>query len=124
MLYAILCYGDQDKVRGISAAQEEALMQKLGKVHARLIDDKKLGPHFRLMTTGAAKTLRAEDGSVYDGPFAETKEALLGLYVVECESLDDALRIAHDLEVPRIEAGVGGQLEVRPLLAYFEGTAL
>jgi hypothetical protein len=124
MLYAILCYGDQAKARGLSKAQDEALMQKLAKVHARLIDDKKLGPHFRLMTTGTAKTLRAEDGSVYDGPFAETKEALLGLYVVDCESLDDALGVAHDLEVERVEAGVGGLLEVRPLLKYFEGTTL
>jgi hypothetical protein len=76
------------------------------------------------MTTGTAKTLRASDQEVLDGPFAETKEQLLGVYVVSCDSLDQALGVARKLEEPRIQFGVGGLLEVRPLASYHEGTPL
>jgi len=124
MLYAILCYGAEAKVRSLDKKADDALMAKLGVVHQKLVDEKKLGPHFRLMTTGNAKTLRAGDVNVHDGPFAETKEQLLGLYLVECESLDTALETARELEVERLRAGVGGSLEVRPLLQFFEGTTL
>jgi len=124
MMYAILCYGAEAKVRGLSKEADDALMAKLGRVHEKLIREKKLGPHFRLMTTGTAKTVRHGEAQVLDGPFAETKEQLLGLYLVNCESLDAALETARELEVERIRAGVAGALEVRPLLAYFEGTAL
>ena len=53
----------------------------------------------RLLPTTAATTLRKdrEPPLVIDGPFAETKEQLLGFYVVECADLDDALDVARDL---------------------------
>jgi hypothetical protein len=121
MLYAILCYGDEKKVRSLTPAQDSALMQKLSVVHEKLIADGKLGPHFRLMTTPHAKTVRVTHDDVLDGPFAETKEQLLGLYVVDCDSLAEAVETAHVLEVERKVAGVAGALEVRPLLSYFAG---
>jgi hypothetical protein len=52
---------------------------------------------------------------VVDGPFAETKEALLGFYLVECQSQDEAMGIAKDLE--KANPGVGAY-EVRPV-RYF-----
>jgi hypothetical protein len=124
MLYAILCYGAEAKVRSLDKAADDALMEKLGRVHEKLVREKKLGPHFRLMTTGTAKTVRAHERQVFDGPFAETKEQLLGLYLVDCESMEAALATARELEVERLRANVAGSLEVRPLLAYFEGTPL
>ena len=99
-------------------------MQKLSVVHEKLVADGKLGPHFRLMTTHTARTVRHGADGVLDGPFAETKEQLLGLYLAECESMDEALEVAHKLEVERIAAGVAGALEVRPLLSYFGGKTL
>jgi hypothetical protein len=124
MLYAIICYGDEKKVRALSKEKNEQLMATLGKVNQKLMAEKKMGPLFQLMTTGSAKTLRASDQEVLDGPFAETKEQLLGVYVVSCESLDDALDVARQLEEPRIQFGVGGLLEVRALQTYHEGTPL
>jgi hypothetical protein len=124
MLYAILCYGAEAKVRSLDKAADDALMEKLGRVHEKLIREKKLGPHFRLMTTGTAKTVRAHERQVFDGPFAETKEQLLGLYLVDCESMEAALATARELEVERLRANVAGSLEVRPILSYFEGTPL
>ncbi len=49
----------------------------------------------RLMPTTAATTLRKdqEPPLVVDGPFAETKEQLLGFYIVDAQSLDEVLRV-------------------------------
>jgi len=124
MLYAILCYGVEAKVRSLGKEQDDALMAKLGAVHAGLIAEGKLGPHFRLTTTGTAKHIRAGERMVLDGPFAETKEQLLGLYLVDCASFGEAVETARRLEVEREGAHVAGTLEVRPVLQYFEGKPL
>ena len=52
-----------------------------------------------LDTTSTATTVRVVDGKTLatDGPFAETKEQLLGFYIIECATLDEALDIARDL---------------------------
>jgi hypothetical protein len=80
----------------------------------------RLGPVARLMPTTAATTLRKdrEPAVVIDGPFAETKEQLLGFYVVDCESLEEALDFARDLG----KANPGGSYEIRPLLQFRPGT--
>jgi hypothetical protein len=124
MLYAILCYGAEGKVRSLSKEADDALMAKLGVVHQELIAEGKLGPHLRLQTSGTAKHIRADEGMVLDGPFAETKEQLLGLYLVDCASFDEAVDTARRLEVERAVARVAGTLEVRPILQYFAGTKL
>ena len=56
---------------------------------------------------------------VIDGPFAETKEQLLGFYVVDCGSLEEALALARDLG----EANPGGAYEVRPIALFLPGVA-
>jgi hypothetical protein len=124
MLYAILCYGVEAKVRSLTKEQDAALMAKLAPVHEGLVAEGKLGPHFRLTTTGTAKHIRPEERMVLDGPFAETKEQLLGLYLVDCKSFDDAVETARRLEVERELANVAGTLEIRPILQYFEGKEL
>ena len=60
----------------------------------------KLGPVARLMPTTAATTVRRPQPLVIDGPFAETKEQLLGFYVVDCADLDEAIESARDLAAP------------------------
>ena len=124
MLYAILCYSDEATARSLDKKHDDELMSTLQVVHDELIAEGKLGPSFRLMTTGHAKTVRASADHVLDGPFAETKEQLLGLYLVECANMDEAVATAHRLEVPRKNARIGGSLEVRPLLQYFEGNPI
>ena len=53
-----------------------------------------------------------------DGPFAETKEQLLGFYLVDCKCLEDALEVARKL------VGETGALEVRPLAQFYPGIGL
>ena len=68
-----------------------------------------------------ATTLRKDDPPVVlDGPFAETKEQLLGFYVVDCENLDEAIEVASDLGRA---SGSAGAHEVRPLMLYRPGRA-
>jgi hypothetical protein len=120
MLYAVLCYNSEETVFSWSKAEEEAVMTRLIAAQETMAKAGNLGPVARLMPTTAATTLRKdrEPPLVVDGPFAETKEQLLGFYVVDCESLDEALDFARELG----KANPGGSYEIRPLLVFHPGT--
>jgi hypothetical protein len=94
-------------------------MVKLGGVMDKLTQQGRLGPVARLLPTTAATTLRKdrEQPIVIDGPFAETKEQLLGFYIVDCQSLDEVLEIARELGA----ANPGGAYEIRPVGVFFPG---
>ncbi|HMA75042.1 MAG TPA: YciI family protein [Xanthobacteraceae bacterium] len=121
MMYALLCYHSEDVVCSWSKEQDAAVMAKLAAVQEKLAKAGKLGPVVRLMPTTAATTLRKdrEPPLVIDGPFAETKEQLLGFYLVDCASLDEALEIARDLG----RANPGGSYEIRPISLFRPGNA-
>ena len=121
MLYAILCYHSEEVVCAWSREEDAAVMAKLAVVQEDLARRGKLGPVARLMPTRAATTLRKDQDPplVLDGPFAETKEQLLGFYVIDCESRDEALDIARDLG----RANPGGSYEIRPV-GYFQPGSL
>ena len=121
MQYAILCYHDEKVTCAWSKEQDDAVMAKLGGVMDKLSRQGKLGPVARLLPTTAATTLRKdrEQPIVIDGPFAETKEQLLGFYLVDCTSLDDALAIARELG----QANPGGAYEIRPVTLFEPGSA-
>jgi hypothetical protein len=119
MLYAILCYHNEDTVGSWTAEQDAAVMAKLAVVQENLRKQGRLGPVARLLPTTAATTLRKEDPPlVIDGPFAETKEQLLGFYVIDCQNLDDALDVARDLG----RANPGGAYEIRPVGLFAPGS--
>jgi len=115
MLYAILCYHDEAVVGSWSKQEDEAVIAKRRVVTKKLATQGKLGPVVRLMPTTAAVTIRSgREPLVIDGPFAETKEQLLGFYVVDCANLDEAIDTAR-----RIKADEkGGAFEVRPLRLF------
>jgi hypothetical protein len=81
----------------------------------------KLGPVARLLPTTAATTLRKDSDPplVLDGPFAETKEQLLGFYVIDAQDLEEALGFARALA----RVNPGGAYEVRPIAFYAPGGA-
>lgn len=120
MLYAILCYDSEDVVGSWSKEEDDAVMAKLAVVQQKLRDEGRLGPVARLLPTTAATTIRkGREPLVLDGPFAETKEQLLGFYVVDCSSLDQALDTARDLARASSSAGA---FEVRPLSFFNPGS--
>lgn len=119
MQYAILCYHDEKVTCAWSQEQDDAVMAKLGIVQEKLVRQGKLGPVARLLPTTAATTLRKdrEPALVIDGPFAETKEQLLGFYVIDATSLDEVLNIARELG----QANPGGAYEIRPVGFFYPG---
>jgi len=118
MLYALLCYNDEDVVWAWDKKQDGEVMQRLAVVRDRLESAGKLGPSLRLLPTTAATTFRKSDPPlVIDGPFAETKEQLLGVYIIDVADLDEALQVARDLGA----ANPGGAYEIRPLAVYNAG---
>lgn len=124
MLYAILCYQPEGEVCAMSPEQDAALMTELLQVKARLnATSIQFGPTARLMPTSAAVTVReGKQPMVIDGPFAETKEQLLGFYTLECGSLEQAIEAAKALNLPRAKAGLAGALEIRPVHFFDAGT--
>jgi hypothetical protein len=120
MLYAILCYNDEAATFAWSPEEEAEVMARLEAVQEPLRQAGRLGPVARLLPTTAATTLRKNGDAplVIDGPFAETKEQLLGFYVIDCDDLEAALAVARELA--RANPGAGAY-EIRPMLLMRPG---
>ena len=114
MLYAVLCYNDENAVSTWTKEEDDACMARLAVVEDSMKTKGKMGPVARLLPTTSATTLRKTSGEplIIDGPFAETKEQVLGFYLADCDSLDEAIAVAKDL----IKANpTGGGYEIRPV---------
>ena len=123
MLYAILCYDSEDVVGSWTKEEDDATMDRLQVVTDELAAQGRLGPVARLLPTTSATTLRkGREVLVIDGPFAETKEQLLGFYVVDCASLDDALETARRLA--KANSLAVGCYEIRPIAYFAPGVAV
>ena len=116
MKYALLVYTDQSAWSALSAEESarlraesmpgwNALFEEIGKADPNVISKE-------LASASDAKVVRVVDGKtvVTDGPFAETKEVLGGVFVTDLPDLDEAIRLAA--LVPAAEYGT---LEIRPL---------
>jgi hypothetical protein len=110
MLYAIFCYNVEQVVGAWSEEKDAAVMAHHAAVEKRLAAAGKVGPVVRLMPTTTATTVRSgRQPLVFDGPFAETKEQLLGFYIVDCASLEEAIGVASEL------VHEPGSMEIRPV---------
>jgi hypothetical protein len=119
MVYAIFCYDSEAVTCAWSKEKDDEVMASLGVVLGNLAAANRLGPTARLMPTTAATTIRkGAEPIVMDGPFAETKEQLLGFYIVECANLDEAIATAKDLAKA---SGSAGAFEIRPLMMFRPG---
>jgi hypothetical protein len=119
MLYALLAYHDEKAVQDWSESEDNSLMEDLNRVHERLTREGRLGPAARLGATSTAVTVRSK-ALVLDGPFAETKEALLGLYLLDCANIDEAVKTAQQLKA----ANPSAVYEVRPVVLYLPGAPI
>jgi hypothetical protein len=122
MLYAVLCYNDERLVGAWSKEEDDAVMSRLDMVHEKYARAGKFTGAARLTPTTAAISLRKGDEPlILDGPFVETKEQLLGFYVVDVENLEEALEFAKELT--KANPGAGGY-EVRPVAMFVPGKGL
>ena len=117
MKYLLLYAGDETAA-GLAATDEAAALTD---DECRAPWERELRGHpvrqltgGRLQPTSAATTVRASGHEILvaDGPFAETKEQILGFDVIECADLDEAIYAASRHPV----ALLGGVVEVRPFL--------
>jgi hypothetical protein len=111
MRYLLLIYtpeGDEQPPEDIANASHAAYAAFTADVHARGL----LLAGEALMPTSTATTVRVVDGQpvATDGPFAETKEALGGFYLIEARDLDEAIDTAA-----KIPAATSGAIEIRPI---------
>ena len=121
MYYAILAYHAEGVVESWTKEEDAALMAELLEINDRLVQEKHLGPAARLGPTTSAVTLRGTGGGlVTDGPFAETKEQLLGFYVVDFPTIEAAVAAAQELR----HANPTAVYEIRPISLYLPGTPL
>jgi hypothetical protein len=118
MLYAILAYHVEEDVASWTPQEDAALMVDLNRVHGRLEQEGRMGPAARLGATKGACVLRGPGkGVVTDGPFTETKEQLLGFYVIDCADRKGAIAAARDLR----QANPSAVYEIRPVILYRPG---
>ena len=112
MQYAILIYAVDGVFEQLSEEQQEAEIAKHQAVQSEYGLQKTLGPVVRLMGPDSAITVKQKGASamVLDGPFAETKEHLFGIYVIDCKTIEDAIVAARKL--PQEIASY----EIRPIM--------
>ncbi|KAA1185808.1 YciI family protein [Rhizobium tropici] len=121
MYYAILAYHEEGIVESWSKEEDAALMTELLDINDRMVAQKSLGPAARLGSSQKAVTLRGPGaGLVIDGPFAETKEQLLGFYVVDFPTIEGAVEAARELR----RANPTAVYEIRPVSLYLAGAPL
>jgi hypothetical protein len=119
MLYAILCYDSEDVVGTWTQEQDDAAVAKLAQVEQEWARQGRMGPVARLMPTASATTIRkGRETLVIDGPFAETKEQLLGFFIVDCATREEAIEAARELGRASSSAGA---FEVRPVSIFKPG---
>lgn len=116
MLYALLIY----EAEAVSTGYSDADLENALAGHRALQEEAKRRRVFveanQLMAPGTAASVRVRAGKarITDGPFAETKELLIGYYLLDCRDLDEALEFAS--KIPHAQTG---GVEVRPV-TYFE----
>ena len=113
MQYLLLIYGDQNGWESMSEEERGQVFQAYGTFTQELEDSGAMVGGNALQPTETATTVRVRNDETLttDGPFAETKEQLGGYYLVEAESIDEAIDWAA-----KIPAARTGTIEVRPLV--------
>jgi hypothetical protein len=106
--YLLLVHGDEDAEAALTADERRSIVEAHVALIAELAAVGKLVSSEALTDSSQTKVVR--NGSVTDGPFAETKEVVGGFYVLECADLEEALAWAK-----RMPAGPGLAVEVRPV---------
>ena len=107
MKYALLLWDDPDAWENVS--EDDVLSMRAEYMAVESYGGAQLHP------AENGKSLRYADGQplVTDGPFAETKEVISGLYLIDAESEEEALRVAATIPTA---SRMGGVVEVRQIV--------
>jgi len=119
MRYLMLLYGDESKDATMSDDERQADMAKWWEYDTAIKEAGATSGGEALQPTATATSVRAgENGNplTTDGPFAETREQLGGYYVLDVESIDEAIKWAQ-----RCPALPSGTVELRPIMEFDQG---
>ncbi len=110
MIFALLLYGDEAGEAALTAAERRAIVEGhiAFSTMLRARDALRFGE--ALAPSTEAAVVRPRLRGVSDGPFAETKEQIGGLYVVQCADRDEAIELAR-----QIPDSPGLVIEIRPI---------
>jgi hypothetical protein len=111
MQYALMIYADPSYAEEMTEADRAATLAEF----LALAEDSRCVTSIQLQPAETATCVRAVGGRTLmtDGPFADTKEVLGGLYLFEAANLDEAIALAARIPPARL----GGTVEVRPVVA-------
>jgi hypothetical protein len=114
MQFVLMCCFDEQRWGNLPEAQRQKIMEDYGKFEQGIVNSGHFLATAKLQASAAAATVRENNGRrvATDGPFAETKEQLGGIHLIECKDLDEAIAIAG--RIPTLPAG--GAIEVRPVM--------
>ena len=115
MRYLLLIYGDEGAGSDLSPEDREAMIGDYMAFGEAVTAEGIMRGGDALQPSGTATTVRVRDGETLlsDGPFVETHEQLGGFYMVECDTLDQAIGAAK-----RIPGALTGAIEVRPIIEF------
>jgi hypothetical protein len=113
MQYLLMIHGDERGWAALSEGEQTAVREEYGRFAQSARESGKLVDGGELQPTDRATTVRVKDGETIltDGPYAQTREALGGYFLVEAGSIDEAVELAKGLPPP----GRRGAVEVRPV---------
>jgi hypothetical protein len=116
--YVLLIYGDESSWSHLPPDDQQAMYEEYFALAGDLRAEAKLKSSNELHSVTSATTIAVRDGEtiVSDGPFAETKEVLGGYFVIEADSLDEAIEWAA-----RIPTARTGRIEIRPAVDHTGG---
>jgi hypothetical protein len=120
MQYMLLIYSPPSDWQSVPAEQRQAVMEAYGSYTEELQASGKMVAGDALQPISTATSIRVRDGETLttDGPFAETKEVLGGYYLIDVETLDEALDWGA-----KIPGAQFGTIEVRPVVTDYETVA-
>lgn len=115
MRYLLLIYGGESAMASATPEEMQAMMAEYMAFGEAITSEGIMRGGDALQPTATATTVRVRDGETLlsDGPFAETHEQLGGFYMVECDTLDQAIGAAK-----RIPGARYGSIEVRPVMEF------
>jgi hypothetical protein len=115
MQYMLLIYSNPEAYADVPQAEQDGLMQEYFAFNDEAVKRGAMVRGEPLHPVQTARTLRLRDGKpvVTDGPFAETKEVLGGYYLLNCNSLDEAIDLAKRIPDVRF-----GSVEIRPVVDF------
>jgi len=112
MKYLCLIYQDESQMAKAPKAEMDKMVAEYAAFTESITQSRQHVGSSRLQPTSAASTVRVRNGKVSttDGPFAETKEQLVGYYLIEAKDLNDAIQVGAKIPSARV-----GAVEVRPI---------